>query len=183
MPETTTPGSDRERSTGPIAQSERDAEMAARGLAWKSVPPADKPVVLPPLDDDLVEEFTAHRKVPGSVMVVAGAVAGLGVLGAIIYAVVTVSDESTRPVESPTPPNPTSVQLPAPQPTPTTPQLSPTLSAPVAPAPPLPGLPPITATAETVTTAPPPPILPPDPGLGVRDRLRELFPRLFPEGQ
>jgi hypothetical protein len=144
---------------------------------------------------ELIEAFTpAPRRLPASLITVAGALLALAVLVAIVLSVFVVSEESTRPAFTPAPalttPTPTT-----PAPTSTTPTLTPTAPAPTTqpsaelPAPPAPPaslapLPPVTATAETISTAPA--ALPAQPSdaseTGVRQRLHDLFPRLFPDG-
>ncbi|MET0698414.1 MAG: hypothetical protein ABWY93_02010 [Mycobacterium sp.] len=128
-------------------------------------------------DTELIEALTPKQRSPRTTLVVVlGTLLGLGVLAAIVVAVLTVSDESDRPAIIEAPLTPTS--LPAPSAQTTAPSATPSEDQPV-PAPVI-SLPPITATANTI--APTPLLPPPGSDNGVRERLHELFPRLFPDG-
>jgi hypothetical protein len=110
---------------------------------------------------------------PAKLAVIGAAILGLAVVAGIIVSVLTMSDESARPVpQAPLTP----ISIPA-RTAATTPQAS---TSDAQPAPSYAPLPPITATVQTMTTAPLLPVAPTD-GARVRDRLHELFPRLFPE--
>jgi hypothetical protein len=126
-------------------------------------------------DTELIEALTPKQRSPRTTLVVVvGTLLGLGVLAAIVLAVLTVSDDSDSPAIIEAPLTPTSLPTPSAQtPTPsTTPPAVQPLPAPVL------SLPPITATANTIA-----PLAPPGaPDTDVRDRLHELFPRLFPDG-
>ncbi|CAN5187111.1 hypothetical protein BH09ACT8_BH09ACT8_11780 [soil metagenome] len=130
----------------------------------------------PPGDDDteLLTVVAPQRRPPATtLMLIGGAVLGLVAVAGIIVSVITMSDESTRPVpQAPLTP----ISIPVHSTTTVAPAPSASEAAPP-PAPPLAPLPPITATAQTITTAP----AEPTGGPRVRDRLHELFPRLFPE--
>jgi hypothetical protein len=150
------------------------SDTRAPDTGRKAVPPFDS------ADTELIEAFTPRRRgLSTSVLLVASALVGLVVLAGIVVSVLTVSDDSTRPLIPSAPLTPISV----PAAGTATPALTTTPSA-LPPsdqtAPPVPLLPPVTATAETVTTAP---AYPREPSNSprVRDRLHELFPRLFPE--
>jgi hypothetical protein len=106
---------------------------------------------------------------------------GILVLAVLVAAVITVSHRSSEPAEHAPAPVPPSTSAAA---------SSPAMPAPSAAAPPpaapAPTTPPayssVTATASTVV-APPPPVVqpgPPQPKPGVRQRLHDLFPRMFP---
>jgi hypothetical protein len=132
---------------------------------------------VPPAGDDdteLLAVVTPARRAPATRLTVIGAaILGLAVVAGIIVSVLTMSDESARPVpQAPLTP----ISIPARTVT-TTPQAS---TSDAQPAPSYAPLPPITATAQTMTTAPLLPVAPTD-GSRVRDRLHDLFPRLFPE--
>jgi hypothetical protein len=115
-------------------------------------------------------DFTPQRRWTS---VVLGAL-GMVVLAAVVIAVIAVTHRSSQPTEQ--------------APTPAPPSTSAVASLPSAPtpSPPVPAAPPayssITATASTVVPPPPPVMQPgePQPKPGVRQRLRDLFPRLFP---
>jgi hypothetical protein len=128
-------------------------------------------------DTELIEALTPKQRPPrATLVVVGGTLLGLGVLAAIVAAVLTVSDDSDSPAIIEAPLTPTS--LPAPSAQTKAPSATASVDQPV-PAPVF-SLPPITATANTIA----PTMLPPPgaPDNGVRDRLHQLFPRLFPDG-
>ena len=134
---------------------------------------------VPPTGDDDTELMAAvtpaQRPLATRLALIGSAILGLVVVAGIIVSVVTMSDESTRPApHAPLTP----ISIPA-RSTTVAPEPSASEAAP-APALPLAPLPPVTATAQTITTAPPLPVAATD-GPRVRDRLHELFPRLFPE--
>jgi hypothetical protein len=114
-------------------------------------------------------DFTPERRWNS---VVLGAL-GIVVLAVLVIAVITVAHQSSEPTE----------RAPAPAP-PSTSAVAPSPAAPTPSAPP-PATPPayssVTATASTVV-APPPATAPGEPQQkpGVRQRLHDLFPRLFP---
>jgi len=115
-------------------------------------------------------DFTPERRWTS---VLLGAL-GIVVLAALVIAVITVahqSSESTGRAPAPVPPS-TSAVAPSPA--------APTTSAPVPATPPAYSS--VTATASTVVAPPPPVMQPgePQPKPGVRQRLHDLFPRLFP---
>jgi hypothetical protein len=173
--DTRAPDTGREHTTGALPRSTPDALMAAQGLDWKAVPPSDS------ADTELIEAFAPRRRrLTTRLLLIVSAGLGLLVLVGIVVSVLTVSDDSTRPVIPQAPLTPISVPAQTQTQTPTlttTPVVPPASDL---PAPPVPPLPPVTATAETVTTAP---AYPREPSNSprVRDRLHELFPRLFPE--
>jgi cytoskeletal protein RodZ len=105
--------------------------------------------------------------------VVLGAL-GIVVLAALVIAVITVAHQSSEPTEPVPAPAPTSTSAVVPSPAATT------TSAPAPTTPPTYSS--VTATASTVVAPPPPVIQPgePQPKPGVRQRLHDLFPRLFP---
>ena len=120
-------------------------------------------------------DFTPERRWTSPVL---GAL-GIAVLAALVIAVLTVAHQSSEPTE----------RAPAHVPPSTSPVApSPAAPSPAAPAPstPVPVAPPAyssaTATASTVVAPPPPVVRPaePQPKPGVRQRLHDLFPRLFP---
>ena len=115
-------------------------------------------------------DFTPERR---WTPVVLGAL-GIVVLAALVIAVITVAHRSSQPTEQAPAPAPPSTSAVAPSPA------TPTPSAPLPVAPPAYSS--VTATASTVVTPPPPVMQPgePQPKPGVRQRLRDLFPRLFP---
>lgn len=126
-------------------------------------------------DTELLPVVTPQRRsLATRLALIGGAVLGLAVVAGIIVSVLTMSDESTRPVPQ-APLTPISIPTHTAM---TTPEASTSEAAPAVPS--FAPLPPITATAQTMTTAPVLPVAPTD-GPGVRDRLHELFPRLFPE--
>jgi hypothetical protein len=172
--DTRAPGTGREHSTGALPRSTPDALMAARGLDWKAVPPPDHDSA----DTELIEVFTPkRRRLSRWLLLILGALLGLAVLVGIVVSVLTVSDDSTVPPEQFAPLTPISVPAQAPTPSPSQAAPSPSVAPPSDLT--VPPLPPVTATGETVTTAPPYPHDPNSPRM--RDRLHQLFPRLFPD--
>jgi len=115
-------------------------------------------------------DFTPERRWTS---VVLGAL-GIVVLAALVIAVITVAHRSSEPTEQAPAPVPPSTSAVAPSPA------TPTPSAPMPAAPPAYSS--VTATASTVVAPPPPAVQPgePQPKPGVRQRLHDLFPRLFP---
>jgi hypothetical protein len=168
--DTRAPDPGRERTTGALPRSTSDALMAAQSLDWKAVPPSDS------ADTELIEAFAPRRRRHGArLLLIAATLLGLAVLVGIAVSVLTVSDGSTQPFAPLTP-----ISVPARTATPTltmTPVVPPASDL---PAPPVRRLPLVTATAQPVTTAPAHPREPSN-SRRMRDRLHELFPRLFPE--
>ncbi|WP_328353365.1 hypothetical protein OG976_21575 [Mycobacterium sp. NBC_00419] len=122
--------------------------------------------------DTELPDFTPRRRWTS---VVLGAL-GIMALAALVVAVITMAHQSTEPAGPaavPAPPVTTSAAA-------TTTAVVPSPSAPADRAPP-PAFASVTATASTL--APPPAVRPggPDPKPGVRERLHDLFPRLFPD--
>lgn len=117
-------------------------------------------------------DFTPERRWTS---VVLGAL-GIVVLAALVIAVIIVAHQSSQPTERAPAPLPPSTSAVAPSP----PSPAPSVPVPVAP----PAHSSATATASTVVPPPPPPpaMRPaePQPKSGVRQRLHDLFPRLFP---
>lgn len=117
-------------------------------------------------------DFTPERRWTS---VVLGALAIL-VLAGLVIAVITMAHQSAEPTDlAPAPVSPsTSAVAPSPAATTTSPP------APTTP----PAYSSVTATASTVVAPPPPPPVvrqgEPQPKPGVRQRLRDLFPQLFP---
>ncbi|MCV7225743.1 hypothetical protein [Mycolicibacterium komossense] len=139
----------------------------------------------PPAGDDdteLIPVVTPERsRLAAKLALVGGAVVGLVLVAGIIVSVLTMSGESTRSVTPEAPLTPISVPAHAATTTgETSAQLSAEPSATDTAAPSYAPLPPVTATAQTMTTAPALPVGP-SGGPRVLDRLHELFPRLFPE--
>jgi len=101
---------------------------------------------------------------------------GIVVLAALVIAVITVAHQSSEPAGRAPAQVPPSTSAVAPSP------VAPTTSAPVPATPPAYSS--VTATASTVVAPPPPPPVmqpgEPQPKPGVRQRLHDLFPRLFP---
>jgi len=120
-----------------------------------------------------VPDFTPQRRWTSALL---GA-SGIAVLAALVNAVITVAHRSAEPTGH-------TGHTPAPVPSSTS-AVAPSPAAP-APSAPMPATPPafssVTATASTVLAPPPPVMQPgePQPKPGVRQRLRDLFPRLFP---
>ena len=120
-----------------------------------------------PARDTALPDFTPERR---WTPVLLGAL-GIMVLAALVAAVITVSHRSSEPAgpaPAPVPPSTSTVAF------------SPAMPAPPAVAPPAYSS--VTATASTMV-APPPQVAPPrasQPNPGVRQRLHDLFPRLFP---
>jgi hypothetical protein len=115
-------------------------------------------------------DFTKERRWTSAVL----SALGIVVLAALVIAVITVAHQSSEPTERAPVPAPPSTAAVAPSPA------APTTSAPAPSAPPAYSS--VTATASTVVAPPPPVIQPgePQPKPGVRQRLHDLFPRLFP---
>jgi hypothetical protein len=132
---------------------------------------ADQPWSSSAVAESELPDFTPQRRWTSVVLAAAGIVA----LATLVVAVITMADRSSHPAEE-APPTPTSVvasttAVSAPSPSPATPEAPPpvqTFSS-------------VTATASTL--APPPPVIPgaTEPKPGVRQRLHDLFPRLFPD--
>jgi hypothetical protein len=115
-------------------------------------------------------DFTPERRWTSVVL----AALGIVVLAVLVIAVITVAHQSSQPTEQAPAPAPSSTSAVAPSPAATT------TSAPAPTTPPTYSS--VTATASTVVAPPPPAIQPaePQPKPGVRQRLHDLFPRLFP---
>ena len=115
-------------------------------------------------------DFTPERRWTS---VVLGAL-GIVVLAVLVIAVITVAHQSSEPTERAPAPAPPSTSAVAPSPA------APTLSAPPPATPPAYSS--VTATASTVVAPAPPVMAPGEPQQkpGVRQRLHDLFPRLFP---
>jgi hypothetical protein len=130
----------------------------------------------PLADDDTVlipVVASKRRSVGGLLALIGGALLGLVAVAGIVVSVLTVSDESDRPVIKQAPLTPISAP-----PHTSTPIASTVPSdQPVEPTESFPPLPPVTATAQTLA---PQPVGPADGG-PIRERLHQLFPRLFPE--
>jgi hypothetical protein len=171
--DTRAPDTGREHTTGALPRSTPDALMAARGLDRRAVPPSES------ADTELIETFAPpprRRRLTTWLLLIVSALLGLLVLAGLVVSVLNMSDDSTRPLLPQAPLTPISTQARTQTPTlTTTPDVPSDL-----PAPPVPPLAPVTATAETVTRAPAYPREPSD-SPRLRDRLHELFPRLFPE--
>lgn len=130
-----------------------------------------------PVDDDApwsaavaeeteLPDFTRQPRWPSVLL----AALGILVLAGLVAAVITMSHRPSEPVDVdpvPVPPSTSTSAVPPP---------------PAAPTPaPAPAYSSVTATAATL--APPPPVLQPEPTEpkpGVRQRLHDMFPRLFP---
>lgn len=182
-----------ERPTGAPPQSSPDATMAGYELQQKAVPAEQEP--LPEVDDTELIETTARSRPDrmSRLVMVLGAPLCFAVLVVVVVCVFVVSANSVRPDGVPAT---TSTTLPVPSAQPTT--MTPSVVVPPPP-PAAPVLPPSAPTpappldtaapeppgqaAETPASTPESPAKPKPKitiGPGVRDKVHDLFPRLFP---